>query len=383
MGIHMIATAATVVLSCIAPMIATNLGVESSLIGTYVCCIYVSGSVSAVIGGMLVRRYGGIHVSQFCLLLTTIGLLLSASGNLWLMALGGVFVGFSYGPITPAASFILANQVPQNRMGFVFSLKQTAVPIGTALTGFVIPGFALWANDWRAAPLLVAALCIVMIGVAMYRRGELDNHTDPNAHFTLHTFIESLRLGITHAPLRQMLVVGSTFNCVQMCVFTYLVTYLVEDVTLTIVFAGMALSAMSAGGIVGRVFWGVFADFIRAPIFTLALLGLIMAGCCVTVTFFTVDWPQWVVLVIAFCLGASAIGWNGVLLAQIARVAPAGQAGLATGSLIFFGYLVSISMTMVFAQLHGLFGHYEIGFYMIAACATAVAAWLVLSSNRH
>ena len=92
MGIHMIATAATVVLSCIAPMIATDLGVESSLIGTYVCCIYVSGSVSAVIGGMLVRRYGGIHVSQFCLLLTTIGLLLSASGNLWLMALGGVFV---------------------------------------------------------------------------------------------------------------------------------------------------------------------------------------------------------------------------------------------------------------------------------------------------
>ncbi|MBR2960499.1 MAG: hypothetical protein IKC44_02920, partial [Burkholderiaceae bacterium] len=74
MSIHVIATAATVVLSCIAPMVALQMGIESSMIGTYVCCIYVAGSFAAVIGGMLVRRFGGVHVSQFCLLLAALGL---------------------------------------------------------------------------------------------------------------------------------------------------------------------------------------------------------------------------------------------------------------------------------------------------------------------
>lgn len=381
MGIHVIATATTVVLSCIAPMVALQLGVESSLIGTYVCCIYVAGSFAAVVSGLLVNRYGGIHVSQACLLLAALGLVLSSSGILWIMALGAVCIGFSYGPITPAASDILAHKVPPNRMGFVFSFKQTAVPIGSALTGFVIPGFALWAGDWRAALLLVASLCVVVAALTLYRRNELDDHTNPDARFTLRILIESLRLAFRHAPLRRLLVVGSTFNSVQMCIFTYLVAYLVEDVTLTIVFAGMGLSAASAGGIFGRVFWGVFADWIRAPKFTLALLGFLMSACCVAITFFTDQWPQWIILTIVFCLGASAIGWNGVLLAQTAREAPPGQAGLATGSMIFFGYGFSIAMTLIFAELHSYFGHYAAGFYLIAACATSAGAWLLLDSH--
>lgn len=377
----MLATAATVVLSCLAPMVAGALGVESSMIGTYVCCIYVSGSFAAVIGGMLVTRYGGIHVSQVCLILAAIGLLLTASGTLWLMALGGVLLGFSYGPMTPASSDILAHKVPQNRMGFVFSLKQTAVPLSSAITGFLIPGFALWMNDWRAAPLLVAALCVIVAILVMYRRNELDDHTDPSARFSLQTLLSSLRLTLTHASLRRLLVVGSVFNAVQMCVFTYLVAFLVEDVLFSMVFAGLAMSTVGAGGIVGRVFWGVFADYIRSPKLTLILLGFLMAACCVVLTFFTNDWPEAIILVTVFVLGASAIGWNGVLLAQTAREAPDGQAGLATGSMIFFGYTVSIVMTMFFAKLHESLGYYHTGFWMIAAASSAVALWLLLANE--
>ena len=100
----MLATASTVTLSTIAPMVAVSLGVESSLIGTSVCIIFSGAAVSAVIGGTMVTRFGGIHVSQVCLILAAIGLSLTCSGNLWLMALGALFIGVSYGPITPASS---------------------------------------------------------------------------------------------------------------------------------------------------------------------------------------------------------------------------------------------------------------------------------------
>ena len=378
----MLATAATVVLSCLAPMVAGALGVESSMIGTYVCCIYVSGSFAAVIGGMLVTRYGGIHVSQVCLILAAIGLLLTASGTLWLMALGGVLLGFSYGPMTPASSDILAHKVPQNRMGFVFSLKQTAVPLSSAITGFLIPGFALWMNDWRAAPILVAVLCVIVAILVMYRRNELDDHTDPTARFSFQRLLASLKLTIEHAGLRRLLVSASIFNGVQMCVFTYLVAFLVEDAMLSLVLAGFGLSVASAGGIIGRVFWGVFADFIKAPKLTLTILGLLMAACCIVMTFFTGETPHWIIYVIMFALGASAIGWNGVILAEIAREAPQGQTGLVTGSMICFGYIVSISMTMLFAELHTYFGHYRESLYLIAFFAGIVGIWLQVAKRK-
>lgn len=373
----MLATASTVTLSTIAPMVALYLGVESSLIGTYVCCIFSAAAISAVIGGMMVTRYGGIHVSQVCLILAAIGLLLTCSGHLWIMAVGALFIGMSYGPITPASSDILAHTVPRERMGMVFSLKQTAVPLGSAVAGFVIPGVALWAQDWRAGPLLTAIICLLIVLLVMYHRKELDDHTDPNAKFSFQTLLNSLRLVLAHTELRRLLVVGFVYNGAQMCIFSYIVAFLVEDVMLSIVFGGLALSTASVGGMIGRLFWGIFADFVRSPRATLSLLGFLMSMCAVTLTFFTNQWPHWGILIIVFCLGASAIGWNGVHLAQLARVAPEGKTGLATGGMLFFGFGGSIFLPVLFGRVHSFFGQYQEGFLLIAVLCTSVAVWLL------
>lgn len=382
MSIQMLATASTVTLSTIAPMVALSLGVESSLIGIYVCCIFSGAAISAVIGGTMVTRYGGIHVSQVCLILATIGLILTCLGNLWLMALGALFIGVSYGPITPASSDILAHTVPREKMGFVFSLKQTAVPLGSALAGFAIPGIALWAHDWRAGPLFTALSCLLVMLLVMYHRSDLDNHTDPEARFSMQSIINSLRLVITHPELRRLLVVGFTYNGAQMCIFSYIVAYLVEDVTLPIVFAGFALSTASAGGMIGRIFWGVFADWVRSPRLTLSFLGFLMASLAVTTSFFNDQWPSWLILVTVFGLGASAIGWNGVHLAQIARVAPAGKAGVATGGTLFFGFGGAIFLPVLFGKLHSWFGQYQEGFWVIATTSSLVALWLLMSRTQ-
>ena len=91
MSIQSIATASTVTLSAIAPLVAAAIGMPSSFIGTYVCFIYIGAAFAAVAGGTMVTRYGGIHVSQGCLILAAIGLMLSAVANFWCILLGRAF----------------------------------------------------------------------------------------------------------------------------------------------------------------------------------------------------------------------------------------------------------------------------------------------------
>ena len=310
MSIQSIATASTVTLSAIAPLVAAAIGMPSSFIGTYVCFIYIGAAFAAVAGGTMVTRYGGIHVSQGCLILAAIGLMLSAVANFWCICLGGLLLGLSYGPITPASSDILAHTVPKERMGFVFSLKQTAVPLGSALAGFIVPSVALWANNWQAGPHVMAIFALSVALLVLYHRSSLDDHFDPRSRFSIHTVLNALRLVTSQAGLRRMCIVSFVYNGTQMCVFSYLVSFMVEDISIPIVLAGMALSAASIGGMCGRLFWGIFADWIHSPRLTLSLLGFLMAAMLVSVGFFSPQTATILLLAVFFFMGGSAICWN-------------------------------------------------------------------------
>lgn len=382
MSIQSIATASTVTLSAIAPLVATAIGMPSSFIGTYVCFIYIGAAFAAVAGGTMVTRYGGIHVSQGCLILAAIGLILSAVPYFVCICFGGLLLGLSYGPITPASSDILSHTVPKERMGFVFSLKQTAVPLGSALAGFIVPSVALWADDWKAGPHTMAVLALIVTLLVLYHRSQLDDHFDPKSRFSIHTVLNALRLVTSQSGLRRMCIVSFVYNGTQMCVFSYLVSFMVEDISIPIVLAGMALSAASIGGMCGRLFWGVFADWIRSPRLTLSILGFLMSVMLISVGFFTPDTATVLLLFVCFCLGGSAIGWNGVYLAHVARIAPQGKAGVATGGTLFFTFAGAIFLPLAFGFIHGVFNQYFESFYATAGLCALVALWLLLNKTE-
>ena len=381
MSIQSVATASTVTLSAIAPLVATAIGMPSSFIGTYVCFIYIGAAFAAVAGGTMVTRYGGIHVSQGCLILAAIGLILSSFAHFWCICLGGLCLGLSYGPITPASSDILAHTVPKERMGFVFSLKQTAVPLGSAIAGFIVPSVALWADNWQAGPHTMAVIALAVALLVLYHRNQLDDHFDPQSRFSINKVLNALRLVTSQSGLRRMCIVSFVYNGTQMCVFSYLVAFMVEDISIPIVLAGMALSAASIGGMCGRLFWGIFADRIHSPRLTLSLLGFLMAAMLVTVGFFSDQTATLLLLIVCFCLGGSAIGWNGVYLAHVARIAPEGKAGVATGGTLFFTFAGAIFLPLAFGFIHNSFGQYFESFYATAALCFVIALWLLVSKS--
>ena len=66
-------------------------------------------------------------------------------------------------------------------------------------------------------------------------------------------------------------------------------------------------------------------------------------------------------------MGATAVGWNGVMLAEAARIAPAGQVGGATAALNFAFAVTMLVAPPAFSGLVGLTGGYAAGFLLCVA----------------
>jgi predicted MFS family arabinose efflux permease len=167
-----------------------------------------------------------------------------------------------------------------------------------------------------------------------------------------------------------------------MCLSAYVVTYLHTVLGYTLVAAGAAMSAANAGGVVGRVAWGYIADRWLPPSRMLAVLGAAMAACAGGLAAMQAGAPPLLLGVLLVAFGASAIGWNGVYLAQVARLAPPGMASVATGGSLSITFLGTVLGPLLFGAVAAAAGSQRAGFVALAVPA-AVCAWMLLRLARR
>ena len=374
------ASMALLTLPVMAPVAAKALAVSPALVGLYIATSYGGALMSTLLAGTVVARLGAIRVSQISLLLCALGLLLCAVPWLPAVFMGAVLIGWGYGPITPASSHLLARTTAPHQMSLVFSIKQTGVPLGGMMAGAIVPLLLLSLN-WQASLLVVSAACVLCSVLSQPLRGPLDADRKAGQPLRLGSFAQPIRLVLAHRALATMAACSFVFSMVQLSLSTYLVTYLYGDLSYGLVGAGVALSFTQAGGVVGRVAWGYVADRWLGARQTLALLGGLMALSALSTAFLTAATPQLWVWVILAIFGASAIGWNGVYLAEVARQAPTGKASMATGGTLAFPYLGVVLGAPVFGALSSFFGTYRAGFLALMVAA-AVCGVVLLRPRR-
>ncbi|MBK6006339.1 MFS transporter [Ramlibacter ginsenosidimutans] len=361
LAIQAMVAMALLTLPAMAPRVAQAVGISATWVGLYIAIAYAGAMAASLASGAVVARYGAIRASQASLLVCAAGLALCALPSLPAMAIGAVLVGVGYGPITPASSHLLARTTPAHRMSLVFSVKQTGVPLGAALAGAIVPGLQLLAG-WQAALLAVAAVSVLCAAVAQTLRAEFDADRDPHRRIALGHFLQPVRLVLSHAQLRMLAACSFMFSIVQLSLTTYLVTFLTDNLTYGLVAAGFLLSASQMGAVIGRVLWGYVSDRWFGARRMLALLALVMAASSGATALLQPQAPTLVVMAVLFVFGASAIGWNGVYLAEVARQAPEGQAGMATGGTLAITFLGVVLGPPVFGGMAGAFGSYRAGF---------------------
>jgi predicted MFS family arabinose efflux permease len=261
-------------------------------------------------------------------------------------------------------------------MSLIFSLKQTGVPLGGALAGAVVPSLVLlW--GWRVAALVVGIVCVATAALAQPIRHSLDAERASATRIGFAGALDPLRFTIAHPAIRRLALCSFFFASIQVCLTTYLVTYLTRQVGYSLLQAGLMLSVAQGGGVVARVVWGAIADYTGRPLKVLGFIGCAMAFCAMATALITSGWSMIAVAVVCAVFGATAIGWNGVYLAQVAKEAPQDKAGLATGGALFFTFFGVLIGPALFAFLVEGGISYPAAFLLVTAPALVCGLWLL------
>ena len=373
-------------MSVLAPVVAPEFGVSPKLVGVFIGMLYAASTAASLFSGTFIVRHGAIRVSQAAVLLCACGLLLvpiaAWSGvGVALVVIAAFMIGAGYGPITPASSQILSRTAPPERMALTFSIKQTGVPAGAALGGALLPSMSLLLG-WHAALLAIAALGIVVAFAAQPIRSELDAGRERGRRHSIAGILKPLRKLVRNPMLVELTLVSFFYAALQVSLMAFLVVYLTEALGWSLVPAGLALTVATVAGVAGRILWGMVADHLLPPRRVLGLIGILAGIAAVATALYPGDWPVLPLLLLAAAFGGTAIGWNGVQLAEVARHSPPGEVGPTTGAASFIGFSGVVIGPPLFGLLASATGYYATGFIVMGAAAGATGGVVLLRDHR-
>lgn len=376
------ATVAKTAIPVLFPTIALDLGTASEAVLAYTWVFAVVGVLVMAGCGTFIMRYGAIRISQIGGLLMAAGLGLAAlvavsfwAAALWvdvlLLALAAMLISVGSTSATPASSEILARYAPPRIAPFIFSLKQTGVPAGIAIAGALVLPLSVWIG-WQAALGVTAATCLVIaLGLQPCRR-EFDRDRNPGQKLALGDVKETVRSVWQQPPLRTMAMAAFVFVGLQAIFTNFTVVYLYEVLDYTAVEAGAVLGLTTLVAVPARIFWGIVASTMMPARPLLGLLAAVMAVAATAMGAFTPDWSPWQVSAVCVVIAMTALSWHGVLLSEVARVAPQGSVGRLTGGVLAFGTAGQVASPLLFGALYFPFG-YQAAYLAVALPAAAVA----------
>ena len=349
-----------VIPAVLAPLIIVDLGVSPAVAGLYFALTACFALVGQMGCGSFILRHGPLRMSQVALLSMGLGLAIAVQGSPVAFVLLAAIGATGAACATPASSQLLNRWSPPRLAPIVFSVKQTAVPIGMLVGGSLAPSAAGWLG-WRGTMLVAAGALFVFVFVLQPLRARFDADRLPSRAFRLGDFATTMRTVMTTPSLRGLAYACFAFNGMQAVMSGYFVIYMTH-LGYDLVTAGYIFSVAVAIAIPCRVLWSWLGSFHLSARLMMAWLALGMAAAALAMAFFTNAWPIVAIEAVAWVLSATALSWHGILLSETAKLAPEGMVGSATGGVLSFGQMGSLVCPLVYAALLHWTGSYGLGF---------------------
>jgi MFS family permease len=365
-------TMITVTLPSIGPEVAKAFGVPAVMIGYQVALVYAGVVFSMVLGANMTPRLGACRAMQLGLSLEFVGMLLASTKSIALMVPASFIIGAGYAFLTPASSHLLMRFTPPERRNLVFSIKQTGVPLGAMFAAATAPSITLWAG-WQATLWAYAGLVLLVVVLVQSKRKLWDDDRDSSVPIATSPW-SVLNLLWSNRLLRTLAITATMLGMAQSVMQNYTVTMFVEQFDTPLVQAGLVLSAAQVGGIAGRVFWGWTADRLRDCVLALELLAATLVLVGVACFFLGAAWPVVVTVMLFFVFGATASGWHGAFLSEVARISPRDKVGPVTSVALVLNNFGSILTPLIFAAIYSGLHNYAWTFALIAL----PAGWAML-----
>ena len=218
--------------------------------------------------------------------------------------------------------------------------------------------------------MVIAVVLLVALAVQPLR-SRFDADRDPDRKIRPAETLLAVRMVLRDPQLRPLALSAFAYAMMQLSIFTYYVVVLVERGGLTPVAAGAVFSLMHAGGVVGRPLLGWISDRLLPARPLLSIVGFSIFLCAIALAALDDSWSQALLWFVSLTAGIVAAGWNGVYLAEIARVMPVESVSRATGGVSVFAFLGVALGPAVFSGVLLFTASYSAAFMDRRECGTA------------
>ena len=270
------------------------------------------------------------------------------------------FAGIGAGATSPSAIKGVMMWFQGKHLATAMSIKQAGTTLGGMLAAVLLPAVAL-AFNWRISLALVGVSAITAATIAYFffkeypRESTLRKPPAKNPGNVLRVLLGKDML-LTH-------MMGLLFVAIQQSFTAYLTLYVTETfyisegVKYPKEWAGLFLFFAFAGGLLGRIGWGLVSDRLlrgkrKGILLVASVLGVLLAAALAVIPATT---PSVVVALLALLVGFVIVGWNGVYMAFLTEQAGRDLAGtmagfnqmaIRAGAIVappIFGYIVDVT----------------------------------------
>ncbi len=377
---HAMAAMAMMVLPAVAPLVAREYGVDSSLVGYQISIVSCGLLISLLSVGNLSRKLGACRTNQIGHSFVAIGVLLMLMPSIYFLLPGSLVIGIGFGLLAPSASALLIRFAPPARRNVLFSIHQTSIPLGGMVAALGAPVVAI-NFGWRFAfacafILVVCAVALMQVG----RKGWDDDRDASTRALATHPFAGFLS-NWRNPQLRRLSLAGFSFCWAQFCVSAFTVVACVQALDMSLIAAGTVLLVVQVSNASGRVVAGWIADRLGGAAAVLAWMGWAMLFVSIGFFWLSPAWPLALTYLMFAALGITSGAWAGILLAEVGQLAPAGQVGPVVGGALVYINLGKLAGPAVFAATYALTHSYGIAYALIAA--PALMAVLCLRHDKN
>ncbi|WP_161993848.1 MFS transporter [Muricoccus nepalensis] len=350
-----------------AGLLPESIGIVSAMTSAGICwCL--------ACGGPMLAHHGPVRTLQLGLACMALGLFILAQPLGLLGLIGALAVGFGTGHNTPAGSQILIRAAPARHRTLIFSIKQAGVPLGGALAGLGMAPMVLALGLSAALGIVIGVALLTTLVVQPFRQ-RLDQDRGAGrpgwarALLSPAALARSVSILRAHPSLPLLTALGVSFSVMQSCLMAFTATYVITRHGTSLAEAGRIVALMLGASIVGRVGMGWVADRMGGALRHLALQA-VASALAVGLLVAAGGQGPWALYGCAALAGFTAIGWNGVHMAELARVAPLHAVSDVTSAASLFGFAGSICGPLVFTLIVSWSGSYDLAFLLVAAQLT-------------
>jgi len=165
----------------------------------------------------------------------------------------------------------------------------------------------------------------------------------------------------------------------QLCLTTFAVTMLVDDLGFNLIEAGVILAVLQIAGLAGRLWWGWLSDRLHDGNAALLIIALLSVAFAITTVQLSIDTPSMWVYLLMGSFSFAAVGWNGVFMAEIARIAPEKATSQATGAVLVISFAGILVGPPTFTVIHSFIGSYldTFGIFAIVSAVGGLFLWQI------